>query len=115
MYIWVPDASLVVVPNKTEEFFQEFSDYITVRRFVYDEAIEGTPFQGDRFFGNGTVFQNHTPATAAYTDIVRLLVLNKYGGESYSHGCELLQPYQCMTSKVVQIYCSRIIVQQVRW
>jgi hypothetical protein len=91
MYIWVPDASQVVVPNKTAEFFQEFSDYITVQRFVYDEAIQGTPFQGDKFFGNGTLFQNHTPAAAAYTDIVRLLVLNKYGGESIGGFDKLLQ------------------------
>jgi hypothetical protein len=85
MYIWVPDVSKVVVPNKTTDLFQEFSDYITVRQFVYDDAIEGTPFKDDPFFGNGTLVKSHMPAPGSYSDVVRILVLNKYGGKSHQH------------------------------
>jgi hypothetical protein len=85
MYIWVPDVGQVVVPNKTAELFQEFSNYVTVRHFLYDDAIEGTPFKGDPFFGNGTLVKSHMPAAGSYTDIVRILVLNKYGGERRQH------------------------------
>lgn len=90
MYIWVPDVSKVAVPNKTAELFQEFSDYVTVRQFVYDDAIEGTTFKGDPYFGNGTLVKSHMPAAGSYSDIVRILVLNKYGGESGQHP-QLLQ------------------------
>jgi hypothetical protein len=86
MYIWVPDASKVVVPNKSEEFFQEFSDYITVRQFDYDDAIQGTPFKGDPFFGNGTLVKSSMPAAGSYSDIVRILILNKYGGKCITGG-----------------------------
>lgn len=34
MYIWVPDVSKVDVANKTSDLFREFSDYVTVRRYV---------------------------------------------------------------------------------
>jgi hypothetical protein len=79
--VWASDISKVVVPNKSAEFFQEFSDFITVRQFDYDDAIKGTPFEGDPFFGSGTLVKNFTPAAAAYSDVVRLLILNKYGGK----------------------------------
>lgn len=81
LYLWVADAAKVVVPNKTEEFFREFSDYITVREFRYDEAIRGTPWEGDKFFGNGTLVQSMMPEAGSYTDLVRILVLNNHGGE----------------------------------
>lgn len=86
MYIWVPDVSKVVVEGKTAEFFKEFSDYITVRQFVYDDVIQGTPFKGDSFFGNGTLVKSHMPAPGSYSDIVRILVLNKYGGADGNAG-----------------------------
>jgi hypothetical protein len=86
MYVWVPDASKVIVPNKSEEFFREFSDYITVRQFDYDDAIQGTPFKGDPFFGNGTLVKSSMPAAGSYSDIVRILILNKYGGEWVAGG-----------------------------
>lgn len=34
MYIWVPDVSKVDVANKISDLFREFSDYVTVRRYV---------------------------------------------------------------------------------
>jgi hypothetical protein len=88
MYIWVPDASKVIVPNKSEEFFREFSDYITVRQFDYDDVIQGTPFKGDPFFGNGTLVKSSMPAAGSYSDIVRILILNKFGGEGRTGGWE---------------------------
>lgn len=80
MYIWVPDVSKVDVANKTSDLFREFSDYVTVRRFDYADFIQGTPFKGDAFFGNGSLVKAHMPAPGSYSDIVRILVLNKYGG-----------------------------------
>jgi hypothetical protein len=79
--IWAPDISKVVVPNKSPEFFQAFSDFITVRQFDYDDAIKGTPFEGDPFFGSGTLVKTHMPAAGSYSDIVRILILNKHGGK----------------------------------
>lgn len=46
MIVWAPDPDKLSVPNKTAEFFAEFSDHITLRRFDYDAAIAGTPFVG---------------------------------------------------------------------
>lgn len=80
MIVWVPDISKVVVPNKTEELFKEFSDYVTVRQFDYDDVIQGTIFKPDVFFGNGTLVKSHMPHAGSYSDIVRILILNKYGG-----------------------------------
>lgn len=34
MYMWVPVPSDVDVANKTSDLFREFSDYVTVRRYV---------------------------------------------------------------------------------
>lgn len=84
MMVWVPEPSNVVVANKTEAFFKEFSDYVTVRQFDYDAVIEGTPFKGDPFFGNATLVKQHFPHAGSYSDIVRILTLNKYGGEDSS-------------------------------
>jgi hypothetical protein len=83
--VWASEVSKVVVPNKSAEFFQEFKDYVTVRQFDYDDAILGTPFEGDPFFGNGTLVKTFTPAAAAYSDVVCLLILNKSGGEAWAH------------------------------
>lgn len=80
MIVWVPDVSNIVVPNKTQDFFNEFQDYVSVRQFVYEDFIEGTPFKGDAYFGNGTLVKQHMPNAGSFSDIVRMLVLNKHGG-----------------------------------
>lgn len=79
--MWVPDPSKVVVPNKSAEFFETFKEFVSVRVFDYDDVITGTPFQGDPFFGNGSLVKEHMPNAGSYSDIVRILILNKYGGE----------------------------------
>jgi len=86
MIIWAPQVDKLIVANKSKELFEEFSDYVSVRRFDYDDVITGTPFKGDPYFGNGTLVKQMMPDAGSFSDIVRILTLNKYGGEP----CELL-------------------------
>lgn len=79
MYLWVPNLEAVYNSN-TSAFLDAFSDYITIRLYDYDVEVEGTPWDGDDFFGNGTLVKEYMPAPGSYSDVVRLMLLHKYGG-----------------------------------
>ena len=79
MMIWIPEPELVY-NNKTSAFFDAFSDYITLQQFDYDAEVQGTPWEGDQFFGNGTLVKQMMPAPGSYSDVVRIMLLHKYGG-----------------------------------
>lgn len=39
----------------------------------------GTPWEGDGFFGNGSLVRSRLIMPAAWSDVVRLMLLHKYG------------------------------------
>lgn len=39
----------------------------------------GTPWEGDSFFGDGSIVRSHLTMPAAWADLVRLMLLHKYG------------------------------------
>ncbi|KAF8064648.1 hypothetical protein HT031_003449 [Scenedesmus sp. PABB004] len=79
MLLWVPDPA-AVYDNRTAAFFDAWSDYVTLQRFDYDAEVAGTLWDGDAFFGNGTKVKEHMPHAGSYSDVVRILLLHKYGG-----------------------------------
>jgi len=83
LIVWAPQVDKVVVANKSKELFDEFSEYISVRTFDYNDVITDTPFKDDPFFGNGTLVKQMMPDAGSYSDIVRILTLNKYGGKPW--------------------------------
>lgn len=43
------------------------------------QEVLGTPWEGDAFFGNRSLVRSHLTMPAAWSDIVRITVLLKYG------------------------------------
>jgi hypothetical protein len=41
--------------------------------------VVGTPWEGDAFFGNGSLVRNFMPMAGSWSDVVRILLLHKYG------------------------------------
>lgn len=52
-----------------------------MRPFDYASLAAGTPFEGHPFFGNESMLHAHMPHPAAFSDLGRILILNKHGGE----------------------------------
>lgn len=79
MIIWLPTPELVY-NNKTSAFFDAFTEHITLQPFDYSAEVKGTPWERDQFFGNGMLVKQMMPAPGAYSDVVRIIALHKYGG-----------------------------------
>jgi hypothetical protein len=43
------------------------------------QEVVGTPWEGDAFFGNGSLVRSFMPIPGAWSDIVRIMLLHKYG------------------------------------
>eukprot|EP00879_Flechtneria_rotunda_P011521 GHRR01012035.1.p1 GENE.GHRR01012035.1~~GHRR01012035.1.p1 ORF type:complete len:352 (+),score=65.71 GHRR01012035.1:946-2001(+) len=80
LVLWVPSIEAVVQYNTSKPFFDTYADYIDIRVFDYAQEVQGTTWQDDPFFGNGTLVKSMMPDLGSYTDVVRTLILHKYGG-----------------------------------
>uniref|UniRef100_A0A383VQR7 Uncharacterized protein n=1 Tax=Tetradesmus obliquus TaxID=3088 RepID=A0A383VQR7_TETOB len=78
LVLWTEDPSALYT-NETASFFDAFSQHITIKRFDYNKEVVGTPWEGDAFFGNGSVVRSFMPMPGAWSDIVRIMLLHKYG------------------------------------
>lgn len=71
LVLWVLDQQLVY--NKiTASFFSAFSDFIVLKRFVYQEQVKGTVWEQDRFFGNASLVKKWVTKAPSYANLVRL-------------------------------------------
>ena len=96
MHVWVPSQDLsrtrlilwadnpaTIVNSDTRPFFTAFSENIIVRRFDYAAEVVGTPLGGHAYFGSAAAIKASLPAErgmAVFSDLVRYLLLHKYGG-----------------------------------
>ncbi|WIA30057.1 hypothetical protein OEZ86_000152 [Tetradesmus obliquus] len=78
MVLWVDDPAAVYT-NETAAFFDTFAEHITIKRFDYQQEIRGTLWEGDPFFRNGSYVRSFMPMAGAWSDVVRILLLHKYG------------------------------------
>ncbi|WIA33895.1 hypothetical protein OEZ86_006994 [Tetradesmus obliquus] len=78
LVVWTEDPAALVT-NDTAPFFDAFAEHITVKRFNYNEEVVGTPWEGDSFFGDSSIVRSHLTMPAAWADLVRLMLLHKYG------------------------------------
>ena len=65
-----------------QDFFREFGDNISVRRFDYGKEVKGTVLEEDPYFGSEATVRAAIPAgkMASYSDLVRYILLHNYGG-----------------------------------
>ena len=65
-----------------QDFFRDFGDNISVRKFEYGREVKGTVLEGDPYFGSETTVRASIPAgkMASYSDLVRYILLHNYGG-----------------------------------
>ena len=65
-----------------QDFFRDFGDNISVRRFDYGREVKGTVLEGDPYFGSEATVRAAIPAgkMASYSDLVRYILLHNYGG-----------------------------------
>ena len=80
LWLWTDDPSKIINPS-TQEFFDTFSDVVTVKKFVWDDEVEQTPLAGHPYFGNHfQVRSDFEDFLAGYGDLVRHMLLYNYGG-----------------------------------
>jgi len=79
--IWTPRVENILNSN-TAQFFAAFKPYVTVQQFDYSSQVKGTVWETDPFFGNASLVRQSMPDDGSYTDVVRMLLLFNFGGES---------------------------------
>lgn len=79
MPAWYPLTSLL---SHLQDFFNNFRDQISVRKFDYEREIKGTVLEGDPYFGSEKIVRATVPdgKMASYSDLVRYVLLHNYGG-----------------------------------
>lgn len=71
----------MVEQHPANKFFKAFARYVHVRQLPpWTELVEGSPLQGDPFWSNHTAVKKNIFTVAGYADILRLVLLHKYGG-----------------------------------
>ena len=65
-----------------QDFFSNFRDKVSVKKFDYGKEIKGTVLEGDKYFGSEKVVRAFIPPgkMASYSDLVRYILLHNYGG-----------------------------------
>ena len=79
MVVWTEDG--LDPDHPASAFFKTFSKYVHVKRLPpWPKFVDGTPLKGHPFWGNGQTVKTliHTPT--GYANVVRLLLLARYGG-----------------------------------
>ncbi|KAL0046400.1 hypothetical protein WJX82_011453 [Trebouxia sp. C0006] len=80
LWLWTDDPSKIINPS-TQEFFDTFSDVVTVKKFVWDDEVEQTPLADHPYFGNHfQVRSDFEDFLAGYGDLVRHMLLYNHGG-----------------------------------
>ena len=81
LILWTDDPATLLTAE-TAPFFDSFAGSIDVQRFDYAEQVEGTPLDGDAFFGSEAAVKAALPPDklASYSDLVRYLLLHNHGG-----------------------------------
>lgn len=79
--VWVPRRGALTDDNEAvASFFEAFKPFITLRVFDYAAEVKSTLWEHDPFFGDGDMVKANMPDAGAFTDVVRILLLHKYGG-----------------------------------
>lgn len=80
VYLWTSDPRQVLEQNREgAAFLYAFQKHIRFRKVKWGRLIKGTPLEGHSFFGSEARLKKLLPP-AAYSDVLRLLLLHKYGG-----------------------------------
>ena len=103
LWLWTDDPEKIMTPD-TKPFFDMFSDVVTVKRFVWDDEIRGTPFEGDEYFGNHLqVRSDFKSFLAGYGDLVRHILLYNHGGLWMDTDVVLLRDVYPVTMQVTSL------------
>ena len=107
LWLWTDDPSKIMTDD-TKPLLDTFSDVVTVKKFVWDDEIEGTPLEGDEYFGNHfQVRSDFEGFLAGYGDLVRHLLLHNYGGLWMDSDVVLLRDVYPVTIQVK--FCSHSV------
>ncbi len=80
LWVWSDTVDNVVTAD-TSSFFEAFSDYVVVKRLVWEEQIRNTPLSEHDYFSNLTRVQSDfDDYPAGYADLVRHVLLYQHGG-----------------------------------
>lgn len=77
--MWVLDFKDLTGQPEVKDFFDRFRAHVQLRRIRWRELTAGTPFEGHPYFGNLQVLRQ-TLTRAAIGDLLRLLLVHRYGG-----------------------------------
>lgn len=77
LIFWMPSSDLDVLRKSNVTFFEQHSSFIILKEFSYHNEIKNTPLSQSSFFVNIT--KVHKLPIPTYSDIVRNLLLFKYG------------------------------------
>lgn len=109
LWVWSDTVDSVVNAN-TSSFFEAFSDYVFVKPLVWGEQIRNTPLSEHDYFSNLTQIQSDFgDYPAGYADLVRHILLYRYGGLWIDTDVLLLRDVYPVTIQV------RITLASVNW
>ena len=101
LWLWTDDPSKIINPS-TQEFFDTFSDVVTVKKFVWDDEVEQTPLADHPYFGNHfQVRSDFEDFLAGYGDLVRHMLLYNHGGLWVDTDVVLLRDVYPVTMQVI--------------
>lgn len=101
LWLWTDDPSKIINPS-TQEFFDTFSDVVSVKKFVWDDEVEQTPLAGHPYFGNHfLVRSDFEDFLAGYGDLVRHMLLYNHGGLWIDTDVVLLRDVYPVTMQVI--------------
>ena len=104
LWLWTDDPAKITT-DSTKQLLDTFSDVVTVKKFVWDDEIQGTPLQDDEYFGNHfQVRSDFETFLAGYGDLVRHILLYNYGGLWIDSDVVLLRDVYHVTMQVTTTF-----------
>ncbi|KAG2491638.1 hypothetical protein HYH03_010009 [Edaphochlamys debaryana] len=78
---WVDDPGRTLDRHPGGQWLRSFEPHVQARGLpVWAELLAGTPLAGHAFWGNQSLVRERVHSLAGYADVVRLLLLHRYGG-----------------------------------
>ena len=78
--VWFDDLKLLD-GHPAGEFFSTYAEYVAAKQLLpWEDLVAGTPLRGDPFWGNYTYVRQNIYTMTGYSNVVRLLLVYKYGG-----------------------------------
>ena len=80
LWVWTEQVDQIITAQ-TKSFFDTFDDVVLVKQLAWQSEIKGTPLSKHKYFANSTQLNiDFGDYIAGFADLVRHVLLYKYGG-----------------------------------